>query len=177
MASLIRKFNLKNVFFVLILFGTFHYFWNYSKNISKNELALSKEAKQLAFPKETTQFALSKEIKKYLEEDGCQITHLEPWDDNLKKILKPTNRYNDCKKHSPLTSISNKKLLIDQKINVTHYSGKIEHCEFAPVVRETSKSDSYNLGNKYKRNKEINSCQIFYNIFSNFKIRKFPQLK
>jgi hypothetical protein len=80
----------------------------------------------------------------------CQISQLNIWDDDIKKLLKQIPVYNNCKNHTPLTYILEKKLYINQTVNQTYYFGNVKKCEFAPIIRSSIEKESYIKG-EYKK--------------------------
>ena len=77
----------------------------------------------------------------------CNLPVLIPWSEDAKKLIKPTKRYDNCKKHSPLSYIDKKGLFINQTVNATYYAGAITECVFSKVSKDANNSKSFNLGN------------------------------
>lgn len=72
----------------------------------------------------------------------CTIPKLDIWNSVIKKELKPIPVWNECKKHKPLTYIKDNHLFIDAEIESKYYQGRIDHCEFAPVLISAIEKES-----------------------------------
>ena len=90
---------------------------------------------------------ISKSSNNSIDEGICTLPVLDPWNEEAKKLVKKIPRYDECKKHSPLSYVYDKHLFIDQNINTTHYSGKITDCQYSKVIRTSDKKEYYKLGN------------------------------
>ncbi|CAF0896984.1 unnamed protein product, partial [Brachionus calyciflorus] len=81
-------------------------------------------------------------------ESACIIDTLNEWDPKIKNLFKITKPYDKCVKDEPLSYVSKEnKLYINHTVNSTYYSGKIDLCEYAPVLRETTKIDYFKIEN------------------------------
>ena len=84
---------------------------------------------------------------------SCYLKQMNEWDRSIKDLLKNISIFNGCTKNEPLTQFVDGQLYIDDYINQTYYDGKIDYCEYAAVIRETSYNDSYSLS-EYKKIKQ-----------------------
>lgn len=63
----------------------------------------------------------------------CVLTLLDPWNKDAKKLITQTKRYDGCKKHTPLSYVKERRLFINQTVNITYFSAKISNCDVAKV--------------------------------------------
>ncbi len=107
-------------------------------------------------------------ISKSSNDGICKLPVLVPWNEEAKKLIKPIEKYNKCKKNSPLSYVTNKRLFINQTVNETYYSGKITHCKYAKVIRTAIEKEYYVLSN-YSIINLLDNDYSFKNLF-NFKV-------
>jgi hypothetical protein len=100
--------------------------------------------KMMYYTRTSLQHLIPYKTSKNTGNNTCEIPVLNIWDKVVKDRLKPIPVFT-CKKHSPLTYISEGKLYIDPEIRSKYYTG-IKNCKMARVDRETSKKDSYSVG-------------------------------
>ena len=148
-----KRIKFLNIFLIFVFINVvlYSYELSYTQKMFKEDMPkLLTDLSNLLCSLNNVNYFRGMQISELSKKGVCRLPILIPWNEEAKKLLKEIPRYDDCKKNSPLSFIKEKRLFIDQNINITYYSGKISHCQYAKVIGTAVDKEYYKLCNYFK---------------------------